>query len=330
MKKNISSREVAEVAGVSQSAVSRCFTPGAVIAEKTRQRILKVSADLGYRPNAIARSLITSKSRIIAVVNGYFENPFYPKALELLSEMLSRAGYRMLLFSAGPNGRDPDVDQMLQYQVDGVLLLSSTLTSDLFETLDRYGVPTLLFNRVDKNNRGASVTADNFGGGYQIGQYLLDRGHRRFGYVSGTQSSSTNRDRFAGYCAALQKAGYGSPAILHGDYDAQISAHAVIEGFRGGLQIDALFVANDHMAIAVMDALRLSLGKRIPEDISVVGFDDAPPASWGSYQLTTYTQPLKPMVHRAVEILTGMIDAGDVNYEHALIPGELKIRRTVR
>lgn len=317
-------------AGVSQSAVSRCFTPGAVIAEKTRQKILKVSAELGYRPNAIARSLITSKSKIIAVVNGYFENPFYPKALELLSEMLSLAGYRMLLFNAGPNGRDPDVDQMLQYQVDGVLLLSSTLTSDLFEILDRYGVPTLLFNRVDKNNRGASVTADNFGGGYQIGQYLIDRGHQKFGYVSGTQSSSTNRDRFAGYCQALKEAGFDTPVVLQGDYSAQISAQSVALGFQRGLQVDALFVANDHMAIAVMDTLRLTLGMRVPHDISVVGFDDAPPASWGSYQLTTYTQPLEPMVHRAVEILTGMIEEGGVDYEHAIVAGELIIRETVR
>ncbi|MGA1206363.1 MAG: substrate-binding domain-containing protein [Litorivicinaceae bacterium] len=109
-----------------------------------------------------------------------------------------------------------------------------------------------------------------------------------------------------------------------------MAAQSVIHAFREGLDLDALFVANDHMAIAVMDALRLTLGLEIPKDISVVGFDDAPPASWGSYQLTTYTQPLEPMVIRAVEILIQMIQEPGIDYEHVLISGTLKIRNTVR
>lgn len=330
-KSGVTSSQVARRAGVSQSAVSRTFTPGASISPKTREKVMAAAQELGYRPNAIARSLITNRSRIIAVVMAYLENLFYPDVLEELGRLLVKENYRLLLFTGHMDrDSDPVFDQLMQYRVDGIILASTTLSSQLSEECATAGIPVVLFNRTTERDAVSSVTTRNREGGRRIGEFLLAGGHRRFGYISGVESSSTNRDRFAGYQDALTEAGHAEILVEVGNYDRAEAEAAARKLLSRDDRPDAIFVANDHMAVAVMDVARYEFGLSIPDDLSIVGYDDVGPARWTSYGITTVSQPLKRMVEATVNILMGQISSGEIEAEHRILSGDLVVRSSAR
>jgi DNA-binding LacI/PurR family transcriptional regulator len=327
----VTSSQVAEHAGVSQSAVSRTFTPGASISPKTRAKVLAAAKELGYRPNAIARSLITNRSRIIAVVMAYLENLFYPDVLEELGRRLADENYHMLLFT-GLQARDSDpvFDQLMQYRVDGIILASTSLSSELSEECTVAGIPVVLFNRTTERDTGSSVTSRNREGGELLGEFLVAGGHKRFGYIAGLESSSTNRDRLMGYRAALERHGIADLTIRTGNFNRKEAEVAAREMLSLPDRPDAIFVANDHMAVAVMDVARYEFGLSIPEDLSIVGYDDVGPARWPSYGITSVTQPIGPMVEATVDILMEQIASGEMEAQHKVVQGELIVRSSAR
>lgn len=330
-KPGVTSSEVARRAGVSQSAVSRTFTPGASIAPKTRAKVLAAAKELGYRPNAIARSLITNRSRIIAVVMAYLENLFYPDVLEELGRLLIKENYRLLLFTGFMDrDSDPVFDQLMQYRVDGIILASTSLSSALSEECAAAGIPVVLFNRTTERDAVSSVTTRNRDGGRRVAEFLLAGGHKRFAYISGSESSSTNRDRFAGYRDALIEAGHTDIVVEVGNYDRAEAEEAARKLFERPDRPDAIFVANDHMAVAVMDVARHEFGISIPDELSIVGYDDVGPARWTSYGITTMSQPLKRMVEATVNILMDQISSGEIEAEHRILSGDLVVRTSAR
>jgi len=330
-KPSVTSSQVAEHAGVSQSAVSRTFTPGASISPKTRSKVLTSAKELGYRPNAIARSLITSRSRIIAVVMAYLENLFYPDVLEELGRRLAAENYHVLLFTGFKDrDSDPVFDQLMQYRVDGIILASTALSSQLSEECTVAGIPVVLFNRTTEKNVASSVTTRNRDGGHMLADFLVTGGHKSFGYISGLESSSTNRDRFAGFRDGLREAGFDKIEVRTGNYnraDAEAEARELLSLKK---RPQAIFVANDHMAVAVMDVARFEFGLSIPEDLSIVGYDDVGPARWPSYSITSVTQPIAPMVEATVDILMDQIASGEIEPQHKTIAGELIVRGSAR
>lgn len=311
MRSNATAQDVAKLANVSQSAVSRTFTPGASVSEDTRARVMIAAKSLGYRPNAMARSLITRRSRIIALVMGYLENQFYPLVIEKLSQKLQKQGYHVLMFISDGDETDGVLDEILQYQIDGIVMASAMLSPDLARQCADSGVPVVLFNRVPDTSAFArhttsSVTSDNREGGRMVAELLLARGHQRIAFLAGLEKSSTNLERERGFNDALAQAGVSVFRREVGHYSferARDAARAMFSGVPATKRPDAVFVANDHMAIAVMDVLRHELGLRVPEDVSVVGFDDVPQAAWGAYRLTTVVQGVEPMVEATVELL---------------------------
>jgi DNA-binding LacI/PurR family transcriptional regulator len=327
----VTSSEVARRAGVSQSAVSRTFTPGASISPATRAKVMEAAKELGYRPNAIARSLITNRSRIIAVVMAYLENLFYPDVLEELGRLLARENYRLLLFT-GQMDRDSDpvFDQLMQYRVDGIILASTSLSSELSEECAAAGIPVVLFNRTTERDAVSSVTTRNRDGGRRIAEFLLAGGHKSFGYISGLESSSTNRDRFDGFRDGLAEAGHTDITIGVGNYNRMEAEAAAREMLSRPNRPEALFVANDHMAVAVMDVARHEFGIAVPDELSIVGYDDVGPARWASYGITTMSQPLKRMVEATVNILMDQIASGVIEAEHRILSGELVVRTSAR
>lgn len=327
----VTSSQVAEHAGVSQSAVSRTFTPGASISPKTRAKVLAAAKELGYRPNAIARSLITNRSRIIAVVMAYLENLFYPDVLEELGRRLAAENYHVLLFTGFKDrDSDPVFDQLMQYRVDGIILASTSLSSGLAEECETAGIPVVMFNRTTEKDGASSVTTRNFEGGRLLGEFLIAGGHKRYGYISGLANSSTNRDRLAGYREALRRNGVDHIEIRTGNYSRTEAEAAARELLSLRQRPDAIFVANDHMAVAVMDVARYEFGLSIPDDLSIVGYDDVGPARWPSYSITTVTQPISGMVEATVDILMDQIASGEIETQHRVIAGELIVRSSAR
>lgn len=331
MERKVTSLDVAAKAGVSQSAVSRVFTPGASVSKKMAERVRAAAEELGYRPNVLARSLITGRSRIIGLVVAYLENQFYPDALERLSKALQEQGYHILIFMASGTGAGADevIDELLDYQVDGIIAASVGMSDELAARCHSAGIPVVLFNRGQEDARLSQVTSDNLAGGRMVAEFLVAGGHKRMGHISGWAGSSTGRDRAAGFAAGLAEAGHKAVAVLDGHYRRDTAAEATRE-MMARAKPDAIFVGNDHMAFAVMDALRYDLGLCVPEDVSVVGYDDVSLAAWPSYDLTTVRQPSGRMVAATVDCLLERINAPDTPPQKLAIDCPLIIRGSTR
>ncbi|MDP6163693.1 MAG: LacI family DNA-binding transcriptional regulator [Candidatus Thioglobus sp.] len=326
--KKVTSLEVAKLAGVSQSAVSRVFTPGASSSKKTNELVRKAATELGYRPNILARSLITGKSRIIGLVVAYLDNYFYPEALELLSSALQKKGYHVLVFMAAKTAGNIDdiVDEILDYQVDGIIAASVAMSSELATRCGAAGVPVVLFNRTQDDKRLSAVTSDNVLGGKKVAEFLIATGHRKIGYISGWEGASTQRDREKGFKDELIRNQLSVFSREVGNFNSDEARQAARRMFTAEEIPDAVFVANDDMAFAVMDVIRFELGLKIPEDVSVVGYDDVPVASWPAYNLTTVRQPANRMVAETVSILMDSIENKSNEPRRIEIDGPLIIR----
>lgn len=328
----VTSVDVARKAGVSQSAVSRVFTPGASVSPKMADKVLKAANELGYRPNVLARSLITGRSKIIGLVVAYLENQFYPDALEKLSTALQEHGYHILVFMVSNDDASVDkvMGELLDYQVDGIITASVGMSNALAARCSAAGVPVVLFNRGQDDDRLNQVTSNNLAGGRKIAEFLLAGGHRKIAHIAGWSGSSTGRDREAGLRAGLTAAGLEPVACIDGMYNRETAAAAAREIFSASDRPDAVFVGNDHMAFAVMDVLRFELKLDIPGDVSVVGYDDVSLASWPAYDLTTLRQPSNRMVEATVSTLLGWIEESRNDVRKIQIDGPLMIRGSAR
>lgn len=330
-RKSVTSRDVAKLAGVSQSAVSRSFSPDAKVAEKTRKKVMAAARELGYRPNSIARSLITRSSRTIAVVTYSLENPFYSFMLEKASRFFQQQGYHLQLFFApSDHGFASVIDDIIRSQVEGVLMLAITLDMAQAEEVADFGIPVVIINRTVNHAGISQVGSDNTSGGYWAGRYLASLGHRRIAYLAGQPDSSTDRHRHAGFLEGLATEGLTCCALEVGNYRYPDACHAVRRLFSYSPPPDALFAANDLMAIAAMETLRHEFGLRVPDDVSVIGFDDVPMAAWPSHSLTTLKQPVELMTLKATELLMSQINQVDTTPEHLTLPVTPMLRKSTR
>ena len=336
---SVTSVDVARAVGVSQSVVSRAFSLHSSVAAATREQIFAAADRLGYRPNLLARSLITRRSNLFALVTGALANPLLLSVIESFSQAAQKSGYRVLLFSALP-GQDLDaaMADVLQYQPHGVLALAGAPSAAIVDACRKSGIPIVLLGRESDSDAVASVSCDNFRAGERVGEALAAAGHRRFAFVtSRDRKMSFSERRERGFAQALKRALDAKPLIQNGgsSYEGGYLAGTRLLGLPE--PVDAIFCANDAMALGVMDAARREYGLRIPEDVSVVGFDDVPMASWASYQLCTVRQPVQLMVETAMELLMASDSAprkpaGRDKQPAArrLLPGELVTRSSAR
>lgn len=330
-KETVTSFDVAQHAGVSQSAVSRVFSPGASASPKMAEKVRKAADQLGYRPNVLARSLITGNSKIIGLVVAYFDNQFYPEAVEKLSKSLQVEGYHVLVFMAS-NGDDIDklMQDLLDYQVEGIVLASVAVSSNLAERCDAAGVPVVLFNRHQDDDRFSSVTSDNYEGGRKAAEFLIAGGHKRIAHIAGWEGASTQRDREAGFLSMLQEKGMELFARETGNFQFDETQEAARLMFNRDIVPDAVFVTNDHMAIAALECLRYEFKLSIPNDVSIIGYDDVEIASWPSFSLTTIRQPANQMVDETVKTLMKRIRGEDIAPHKIEIESPLMIRSSAR
>lgn len=335
VRSRATSFDVAALAGVSQSAVSRAFTPGSSIAEEKRAKIIEAARKLNYVPNSIASSLTTKRSNIVAVILGNMGNPFYVHVLRAFIDRLQQQGRQILTFTLG-NGADSDETLMrvLRYQVDGIILTSAQLSTRLTSMCHERGIPIVLFNRYIPGSDASGVRCDNVGGGRLMAEAFLAAGARTFAMIKGDPKGTTSQDRVRGFRDRLIEGGIRPSDITElegqstydGAFNAMVRHHRVE---RHPLP-DAIFGINDIMAMGAMDALRQRLELRIPEDVMVGGFDDIPEGRRFPYQLTTVRQPVEAMVEEALSILhldepTRPIEPG-IDRQ---VPGRLIWRHTI-
>ena len=211
------SLDVARLAGVSRSAVSRAFTEGAYIAPATRRKVLGAAATLGYSQNAIARSLITQRTGIVGVVTTALRNPFYASLLQETNELLQERGYASLLVVAGRDNLDSLVPMLLSYQVDGFIITSAMLSSTMAARCHASGKPVVLVDRYIESDIVTSISSDNIVGAAAVADFLLDAGHRYIAFISGLPDTSSARDRERGFRLRLMERGHSLRATARGD-----------------------------------------------------------------------------------------------------------------
>ena len=322
--------DVARIAKVSLSAVSRAFTPGASVAPKTRARILAAADQVGYRPNQIARSLMRGRSNMVGVGVGNLANPFLSAALDELTLKLTRASLRVLLFTTtDASFVEAPIDEILQYRLDALVLLAAAPSESLLDECARAQVPVVLFNRRGGPESLASgVSGDNEGGGRSIAAFLAAGKHKRFAYIAGIEASQASRERGKGYCDFLLQHGHGEPLVELGNHTYDGAAAATRRLLLRTDPPDAIFCANDLMAVATIDVARSEFGHDIGRQLSVVGFDDIAMAKWPSFSLTTYAQSTAAMVDATVTLVQNARVGGDP--ADRVIPGSLVIRGSAR
>lgn len=331
MAKRKTSIDVARRAGVSQSTVSRVFSENSPnVSADARQRVLAAARDLNYQPSAIARAMSSQHTRIVGIVMANITSPFYPYVLEKFLERLQETDRQALLFTASAGQNVDDLlPLVLQQRVDALIVTSALLSSEMADQCAQAGTPVVLFNRYIRNAPVSAVCADNVEGGRKIADLLLNSGHQRLAYIAGSARTSTSIDREQGFTEALQARKVERWQRAQGDYTYESGYTAALELLIGDQPPDAIFCANDIMALGAMDCAR-KLGILIPDALSVVGFDDIPMAAWGAYNLTTISQEVDTMIDKAIALMEAKIADPYSPAVLEFVPGQLKLRGSAR
>lgn len=322
--RRLTSQDVARAAGVSASAVSRAFTPGASVAPKTRALVLRAAHELGYRPNVMARAVATRRSNVIGLILFNETNRHYPEVLLALSRAFSTRGVRVMLFLIEDDAEiGAVVDHILSYQLDGVIA-AAAIPREHRVQLDLAQVPLLFYNRSDESDV-PSVSCDHRASGAVIARHVLDAGHRRFALIRVSADSYVGTERMRGVDQALAQAGATVVADFHGDFDYDHGVAAIRDWTDRGIDdYTAVIAANDVMAIGAKDALVYRVGRRVPDDVAVAGFDGIEAGRWLSHDLSSVGQPIERMAQAAAEMMATRIDNSSILAEHRLFPGNLQ------
>lgn len=323
--------DVAKLAGVSQSAVSRSFTPGASVAETTRKKILQAAQTLGYHPNLMARSLATRQSNIFALAISDLENPFYAQMVKELSERLRETGRHILLFVSNPDRTaDPELERVLSYQVDALILTATTASIELALQCQKAGIPIVQINRESRVPGISTIRGENQKAGQRIADFMAASEHKRIGFIGGTRDSGTSRVRQEAFVARLAEHKIEDVHVRYGEYTFEGAATATRDLLSLTPPVDALFCASDYMAFAAMDVAKREFSMRIPQDLSIIGYDDVSEASHAVYDLTTYSQPAAALVEEAIKVIDLMIKNPGRRAQRREVRGELIVRGSAK
>ena len=325
-------KDVARESGVNVSTVSRALNGGYGVHADTRELVAAVAKRLRYRPNRVARGLVTGRSHTLALVVSDIRNLFFAEVARGAEDAAYRAGYDLVLCNS-----DLDPEKQMRYaqllaekRVDGILMNSvAALSRKQQEQLSGLGVPIVLLNKTAPRGAFSTICADNEAGGALAAEYLLRLGHRKIGHLTGPKHHGNMTERVKGFVARLEAARKPvRPVVLYGKNNYQGGAGLARQLMEQCPDVTAVFAGSDVMAFGAIRAL-MEAGRRIPEDVSVMGFDDVELASIVHPPLTTIRQPKYEMGQAAVETLLRLAGRGEAkNPEHRLFGVELVERQS--
>jgi LacI family transcriptional regulator len=329
----VTSHQVARLAGVSQPTVSRALRDSPKVSEDTKARVRAAASALGYVPSATGRALSEGRSRRIGLVVTDLENQFYPHVIAPMHDQLEELGYQLVLMTESSD-TGPVAERVLTNSVDGVLLATTTLDSVLPVRLRDQSVPFVYFNRTSPTVAADAVTVDPEEGAAALVRAVVELGHRRVAAVFGPRNTSTGESRETVLRAHLADAGVRLAANLttHGPFDFDTGETAT----RRFLQTPALadrptliICGNDVVALGALHAA-VELGLAVPEEVSVVGFDDLPMSRWAFVKLTTVAFDLDQMSREAARLLVARVEGRtDIDYQTVVFPTRFVRRRTL-
>lgn len=313
-------KDVARASGVSYSTVSRVVTGGTGFSEETRARVEAAVVELGYRPNTLARSLVMQRHSTLAVLVPSVSESFAGLVLDGIEDAAQERG---LLVVIGRTAGRPEraieyLETLRGHQAIGAILVSTVITPDLAAA---FGGAPLVSVAIDAHNGTSAVAVDSYRAARDAVDHLRARGHRRIGFLSGHESDlHTTAPRLAGYRDAMADAGLTSVTTF-GGFDYASGAPGVADLLRQDVGLTAIFAAGDELGVAAINALH-RLGRRVPEDVSVLGFDNTPVAQHVSPGLTTVGQPLREMGALAVRMVLAPTTALPTVVPHRIVERE--------
>ncbi|WP_338039778.1 LacI family DNA-binding transcriptional regulator [Luteibacter yeojuensis] len=318
-------KEIAAIAKVSVATVSRALQRPEIVSEKTRERIHEVVKRLGYTPNALARNLRTARTRLIVALLPDIANPFFSEVIRGIEQVAYENGYSVLLGETQSNlvREQAYADMVAARQADGIITMFHRVPAIPIDGR----LPLVNACEYVKDSAISSVYVDNVAAAASAVAYLVTLGHRDIAFIAGPPSSPICVDREQGYHLALERANIrANPALTAvGDFSIEAGERAVELFLSQGLPFSAIFCANDEMAIGAMRAL-ISRGLRIPEDVSVVGFDDIRFSRYTSPPLTTVSQPKNALGREAMTMLIEILNDPEVPPRKRVLSAELVVR----
>ena len=323
-------KDVANRAGVSTSAVSRTFTPGASVSEKMRERVEKAANELGYSPNFLARSLTTRRTKLIGLVSNNFHNPIFLEIFDLFTRGLQDRGYRPLLVNL-TDETDPQksLKMMQQYSVDGVVVASSTLSPQFAKAFRDARIPVVhSFGRFSSTPEVHVVGIDNVECGRMAARELVKRGYKRIGFLGGPEDATSTHDRFAGFREELSGQDIEMTQSFADAYSFKAGRSEMSRLLKSNPQ-EAYFCGDDVLSMGAMSAIQ-SAGLNVPADIGIIGLNDMEMASWENFDLTTIHQPVREIISSSVELIIAMLEDPERYPESRLFSCSLIERGTLR
>ena len=311
--RKVTSVDVARLAGVSRSAVSRTFTADASVSEQTRDKVLKAARELGYRVNKLASSLNSKRSDLVGIIASNMDNPFRSRQVEALSrELLSKGLKPILLLVEGAEDPSQIIGMLLEYNVSGVIVTSDTPPQSICQECITLGVPMVLVNKAESAADVDRVLLDNEKSGTLAADTLYESGAREMAIVTSKYPSYSLAVRIAAFKHRCQSLGLAPVVEFTGD----------LQNYQGGLSacdqlltqarnISGVFCVSDYMALGFLDGLRLSQKVIVPDQLKVISCDDIPQASWPIYELTTIRQDTEKLAAVVVQVLQERINKPD-------------------
>lgn len=329
-RQRATSYDVAQVAGVAQSTVSRCFKNDSAISAETREQVLEVARKLGYMPNALARSLVTRRSNLVGVIATRYTLRGNPEAIYAVGEALAAAGKQLLLITAEHDFPTfADLRSGLEYPLDGLISCVQLSDTDI-RAIQARSLALVLYNRHSPRIPVDAVTANHAVAAGAVAAALHAAGHRRFLCVAGPPEAPVSRERLEGFVRRLQALGVQDTAVIETDYSYVGGRDGFLTAATGRKPPDAVFCTSDQLAFGVLDACRFKLGFKVPQDISVVGFDDVTEAARPGYDLTTMHQDTVDMARQAVGLLLQRLAAPDLPVMLTQIDASFVMRGSAR
>jgi DNA-binding LacI/PurR family transcriptional regulator len=324
----VSIKDIAKAADVSYSTVSRALNDSPRVNPETKQQIQRIAAEMGYLPSAVARSLVTRRTHTIGIVVSTITDLFYAEVIHAIEETALDFRYGVILTNSGgePSRELKAIRALRERRVDGIILVSGCSSREDLRAEKGIDIPVVIINNVHQEHIGHSVEVDSLAGARAATRHLLDLGHRRIAHIAGPSREWDSVERQGGYEQALQA--YGLPVdpalIARGDNRPQGGVEAVQQLLALPSRPTAVFCYNDATALGAMRASRAA-GLHIPQDLSVVGFDDIDIAPYLEPPLTTVAQPKREMGEKAVQMVLDLL-AGDQAVHDCVLPSRLVVR----
>jgi LacI family transcriptional regulator len=322
--------DVAAAAGVSISTVSRVVRDDNDVSPATREKVQDVIASLGYRPSSIARALVSGQTQILALFVSDLTNPFYPQLFKAVERAAAQAGYAVIVCSTDDDDDTAAhyVERLLQQGLDGLIYASSGGEEDTLVEL--LGDPRRLVfvNRRPKVTGCSFVVSDNRAGSASLTRHLLQNGHRMIGFIGGPSFAANANERLDGFHDAMREVPGATALVSSGPFSKDTGLKATSNWLKAGLPMTAIIGVNDTVALGAMEGI-LDRGLRVPEDMSVAGFDNVDLASSSVLRLSTVAQDIAAMGSQAVQILLGQLRRKDrFAPTQVILPSSLHLRQS--